>query len=235
MNEFFKKQLGNYVLCYLDDVIVYSEDESQHWNHVREVLSILQANNLFCAEEKCHFGKRSINYLGYVISAKGIRMDPKKVSAILDWPFPTSVKELQVFLRFTNFYQRLITNYAALTSPLCKLLQRDTSFPDFPVESFSRVKSAFANPAFLAHPNENKPFIVETDASDFAIGGILSQYDENNVPCPVAFYSRQMIPAERNYEVYDKELLAVFACFSQWRHFLQGGLHQVTVLSDHKN
>ena len=235
MNEFFKNQIGNYVLVYLDDVVVYSENENQHWSHVKEVLEILQANNLFCAEEKCHFGKRSINYLGYVISAAGIRMDPKKVSAIMDWPLPTNLKDLQVFLGFTNFYRRLIKDYASITAPLTKLLQKDASFTDFPIPAFESLKSAFCHPTFLPHPNEKKPFVVETDASDYAIGGILSQYNDENELCPVAFYSRQMISAEKNYEIYDKELLAVFACFTEWRHYLQGGLYQVTVLSDHKN
>jgi len=92
------------------------------------------------------------------------------------------------------------------------------------------MQDAFADPSFLQFFDENKPFILETDVSDYAIGGVLSQYDEQGHLRPVAFYSRQMIPAERNYEIYDKELLAVYASFQEWRHFLQGGLHQVTVL-----
>ncbi|KAH9247970.1 hypothetical protein BASA81_014434 [Batrachochytrium salamandrivorans] len=101
--------------------------------------------------------------------------------------------------------------------------------------SFENLKTAFANSTLLLHPDDSRPFILETDASDYAISGILSQYDENEVLRPIAFYARQMNSAERNYEIYDKELLAVVESFKHWRHFLQGGLHAVTVLCDHKN
>ncbi|KAH9274022.1 hypothetical protein BASA83_003661 [Batrachochytrium salamandrivorans] len=97
------------------------------------------------------------------------------------------------------------------------------------------LKDAFAQPGFLAHPNDEQPFILETDASDFAISGVLHQHDQSNTLRPVAFYSRQMNNAERNYDIYDKELLAVVKSFKHWRHLLQGGLHPVTVLCDHKN
>jgi len=118
MNEVFRNQIRNFALIYQDDVVVYSERKEDHWGHFREVLQILKDNNLYCAEEKCHFGKRSINYLGYVISDSGIDMDPKKVAVIQEWPVPSNLKELQVFLGFTNFYRRLIVNYASLASGL---------------------------------------------------------------------------------------------------------------------
>ena len=233
MNELFRGKIGQYVVVYLDDIVIYSESDADHWDHVRAVLDILLQNNLFCAREKCFFGKRSLTFLGYEISASGVNMDTKKISSVLDWPIPKSVKEIQTFLGFTNFYRRLIKNYASLAAPLTSLLKLTASFEDFDVKTFLTLKSCFAEPAFLAHPNESKPFIVETDASDFALGAILSQYDDCQVLRPIAFYSRQFTPAELNYEVYDKELLAIHAAFKEWRHFLQGGHHQTSVLSDH--
>ncbi|KAH9265281.1 hypothetical protein BASA83_011182 [Batrachochytrium salamandrivorans] len=147
------------------------------------------------------------------------------------------VREIQVFLGFTNFYRALVSGYSDITCHLTKLLKKDVPFSWGPEQetSFKKLKDAFARPGFLAHPNDEQPFILETDASDFAISGVLHQHDQSNTLRPVAFYSRQMNNAERNYDIYDKELLAVVESFKHWRHLLQGGLHPVTVLCDHKN
>ena len=178
-----------------------------------------------------------IHYLGYIISAQGIKMDPSKVQVIQDWPTPKNVHDIQVFLGFTNFYRTLIHDYSNKTCKLTNLLKKDVPF-EWGIEqevSFKALKNTFSQDTLLSHPNEDKLFLVETDASDCAISGILSQFDENQILKPIAFYSRQMVPAERNYEIYDKELLAVIESFKHWRHFLQGGRHQITVLCDHKN
>ncbi|KAH9263091.1 hypothetical protein BASA83_013591 [Batrachochytrium salamandrivorans] len=156
---------------------------------------------------------------------------------MINWPAPKKVRELQVFLGFTNFYRALVSGYSDITCHLTKLLKKDVPFSWGPEQeaSFRKLKDAFAQPGFLAHPNDEQPFILETDASDFAISGVLHQHDQSNTLRPVAFYSRQMNNAERNYDIYDKELLAVVKSFKHWRHLLQGGLHPVTVLCDHKN
>ncbi|KAH9244971.1 hypothetical protein BASA81_017577 [Batrachochytrium salamandrivorans] len=199
MNSLFRDVIGKHVLVYLDDIVIYSDNMSDHIVQVQNVLRVLQDNGLYCKAEKCHFYKSEIKYLGYIISADGLRMDPSKISAVQSWPTPKKVRDLQVLLGFTNFYRALIHDYSSMTA------------------------------------NLTKPFILETDASDYAISGVLSQYDDFNTLRPIAFYARQMNSAEQNYEIYDKELLAVVESFKHWRHFLQGGLHPVTVLCDHKN
>ncbi|KAI3650144.1 hypothetical protein MP228_005001, partial [Amoeboaphelidium protococcarum] len=237
MNELFKEQIGNFVVVFIDDIVIFSDNEEDHWKHVKEVLKILKENQLYCNISKCQFAQKKLKYLGYILSEDGISMDPRKVEAVLNWPVPKNVNDVQKLYGFLNFYRRLIYQFAELTSPFTKLLKNDVQFDWGPEQqqAFQRVKDVFSNPKFLAHPDESKPFIVETDSSDYAIAGVLSQYDEKNELRPVAFYSRQMIPAERNYEIYDKELLAIHECFKEWRHFLQGADHQVTVLTDHKN
>ncbi|KAI3655544.1 hypothetical protein MP638_007198, partial [Amoeboaphelidium occidentale] len=142
-----------------------------------------------------------------------------------------------MFLGFVNFYRRLIPQFATLTQPLTDLLRKDSQFlwQEQQENAFKLLKESFREDLLLLHPQDHKPFIVETDSSDYGIGGVLSQFDDQNVLRPVAFYSRQLNSAERNYEIYDKELLAVHDCFKEWRHYLQGGRYQVTVLSDHKN
>ncbi|KAH6597230.1 hypothetical protein BASA50_004581 [Batrachochytrium salamandrivorans] len=164
-------------------------------------------------------------------------MDPSKISAVQSWPTPKKVRDLQVLLGFTNFYRALIHDYSSMTANLTKLFKKDAPFVWGPEQekSLQDLKTAFANSDFLTHPDDSRPFILETDASDYAISGVLSQYDDSNTLRPIAFYARQMNSAEQNYEIYDKELLAVVKFFKHWRHFLQGGLHPVTVLCDHKN
>ncbi|KAH6591102.1 hypothetical protein BASA50_009103 [Batrachochytrium salamandrivorans] len=237
MNSLFQDMISKFVLVYLDDIVIYSDNLVDHKTHVRSVLRILSDNRLFCKPEKCHFYQTEIRYLGYTISSNGIRMDPSKIESVQNWPTPKKVHDLQVFLGFANFYRALIPDYSNITCHLTKLLKKDIPFiwgPD-QEKAILDLKNAFSVGDFLAHPDDSRPFILETDASDFAISGILSQYDDKDSLRPVAFYSRQMNDAERNYEIYDKELLAVVDSFKHWRHFLQGGLHPIMVLCDHKN
>ncbi|KAH9275221.1 hypothetical protein BASA83_002451 [Batrachochytrium salamandrivorans] len=237
MNALFRDVVGKHVLVYLDDIVIYSDAMDEHVKQVQSVLGVLRDNGLYCKAEKCHFYQTEIKYLGYIISSNGIRMDPSKISAVQEWLTPRKVRDLQVFLGFTNFYRSLIKDYSNMTCHLTKLFKKDSLFVwgHEQEKSLQALKDAFAHSDFLTHPDETRPFIVETDASDYAISGVLSQYDDTDVLRPIAFYARQMNSAERNYEIYDKELLAVVDSFKHWRHFLQGGHHPVTVLCDHKN
>jgi hypothetical protein len=163
-------------------------------------------------------------------------MDPNRVKSIVSWPLPKKVKELQSFLGFANFYRMFIPNYSSIVQPLLKLLKKDVKYEwtQDRQEAFDKLKNHFAHGDILAHANLEQPFIVETDASDFAIGGILSQ-QQGEVVRPIAFYSRKMTPAEVNYEVHDKELLAIIACLYQWRSLLLSNSHQIEIRTDHRN
>ena len=231
------KTCQGFCVVYLDDIVVYSQNKTEHWNHVRKVLDILRSNNLFAKMEKCHFCQEEITFLGYIIGKHGLKMDPAKTRSISDWAVPTSVKELQVFLGSVNFYRRFIPDFADLTQPLTHLLKKGAlwDWTEARHTAFLSLKEAFSKEVILKNPDDNKPFIVETDASNYALGGVLSQFNQNNILQPIAFFSRQMIPAERNYEIYDKELLAIHECFREWRQFLQGSRHPVSVICDHKN
>ncbi|KAH6579346.1 hypothetical protein BASA60_003303 [Batrachochytrium salamandrivorans] len=202
-----------------------------------QFLQRLREKNLYCKMEKCFYGKKKLHYLGYVISPAGIEMDQTKIASVQNWPTPGKVHDIQVFLGFTNFYRRFVPNYAKITQPLTSLLKKDSIFAwSADTEaSFTRLKESFRDNVVLTHADETKEFLVEVDASDFAVAGVLSQYDVQKQLRPVAFFSRQMVPAERNYEIYDKELLAVTVCLKEWRHFLQNSVHPFTILTDHKN
>jgi transposase InsO family protein len=187
--------------------------------------------------EKCQFRTTEVDYLGLKISPGCIGMDPVKVSGVTDWPTPQNVKQVQRFLGFCNFYRRFVADYADITRPLERLKGKDVAWR-WGVEeqaAFDGLKEAFVQAPVLMMPDMNAPFRVETDASDFAMGAILSQADEHGDWRPVAYFSKALQPAERNYDVHDKELLSVVRALEMWRPYLEGSPHRVDIFSDHRN
>jgi RNase H-like domain found in reverse transcriptase len=165
-------------------------------------------------------------------------MDVEKTAAISKWPIPANLRDVQSFLGFANFYRRFIISFSEIVLPLTRLTRKDTPFVwgEKQQHAFEALKAMFSEAPILIHFDPNNPIVVETDASDYAIAAIISQITPSNGDIhPIAFYSRGMAPAEMNYEIYDKELLAIFCAFKQWRNYLEGGSHVILVLSDHKN
>ncbi|KAK4685054.1 putative transposase, partial [Tremellales sp. Uapishka_1] len=236
INDVLRDFLDIFVIVYLDDILIFSNTREEHVNHVNQVLQRLKDNSLWANAEKCRFFQHEVDFLGYLVSDTGIRMDPKKISAVTDWPIPKSVHDIQVFLGFANFYRRFIRSYSKITTPLTRLLRKDVKFEwgDEETQSFKTLKEAFTSAPILQHFQPGRPLTIETDASDFAIAGILSHSDENNQLRPVAYYSRKLQPAELNYEIYDKEMLAIVEAFKIWRPYLEGA-QGVSVFTDHKN
>ena len=237
MNDVLRDFLDDFAIVYLDDILIYSRSLDEHKRHVRLVLERLRANGLFAKPEKCAFHQTEIEYLGYLVSSDGVKMDPKKVSAIVDWPEPTNVTQLQAFLGFANFYRRFILNYSKIATPLTRLLKKDRKFDfdDDARQAFQRLKTMFTTAPVLAHFHPDRPSTIETDASDFAIAAVISQPDNNGVLHPIAFYSRKLTPSELNYEIYDKEMLAIVTAFKEWRAYLEGAAHPITIYTDHRN
>jgi hypothetical protein len=164
-------------------------------------------------------------------------MDPEKVAGIQNWKPPSSVDDIQVFLGLTNFYRRFVANYAKKCVPLTALLKKDTKFvwSKRAEQAFNDLKSIITSNPVLRDYNPKLPCVIETDASDFALGAVCSQADDKGVNYPIAFYSRKLLPAEMNYQIYDKELLAIVAAFKNWRHYLEFSQEATIVLTDHKN
>ncbi|KAJ8472542.1 hypothetical protein ONZ45_g16617 [Pleurotus djamor] len=187
--------------------------------------------------KKCEFDKSEVEYLGYIISAEGIKMNPKKLDAISQWPEPTKVKQLQSFLGFTNFYRRFISAYSRITIPLTDLTKHASEWiwSDAARNAFAQLKSMFLSAPVLRHFNPSLPLTLATDASDYAISGVLQQPDDSGELHPVAFFSRKMSPAEINYDVHDKELLAIVDSFRDMRAWTLGSPHPIDVICDHKN
>jgi hypothetical protein len=238
MNDIFHDMVDICVIVYLDDILIFSDNEEQHIHQVSEVLRRLEKNDLHLKPEKCEFHTKTVEYLGFIISPDGITMDPRKVKTIQDWPVPTCVKEVQSFLGFANFYRRFIDNYSGIVKPLTRLTTKGCQWK-WTTECdnvFQLLKRAFQEAPILRHFDPSQPIIVESDASDFSIAAIISQpHPETGNLHPVAFHARTMGPSELNYDIYDKELLAIVESFRQWRAYLEGSRYPVQVYSDHNN
>src|SRR6478735_4252927 len=235
MNHTLRGLLDKNVECYLDDIVIYSETLEEHVQHVRAVLDRLKQQNLYAKISKCDFHKSSVRWLGYVVSHNGLAMDPEKTDVIRNWPIPRQLRDVRSFLGFSNFYRGFINNYSAITTPMTELTKKGREFvwAEPQQKAFELLKSKMGQAPVLRHFVLSDLIVIETDASDYAIGAILSQIDKGNTTRPVAFLSRKMLPAELNYPVHNKEFLVIHEAFKKWRHYLEGAQHTVQVLTDH--
>jgi len=236
INDVLSDYLDDFVISYIDDILIFSNTIEEHHVHVKKVLKKLLENNLYVKLEKCEFDKSETTFLGYVLSKDGLKMDKEKVKAILDWPVPTNVKEVQSFIGLCNYYRLFIKDFAKIASPIHKLTRKNVPFiwGNDQQNAFDKLKEMFTSAPILRNPDSNKPFILETDASNFAVGAVLSQEFEGQLH-PVAFLSKSLTKCQRNYQIYDKELLAIKLALEEWRHYLEGARHQFIVYTDHKN
>ncbi|XP_048338343.1 uncharacterized protein LOC125424948 [Sphaerodactylus townsendi] len=247
INEVLQDFLYKGVVVYLDDVLIYSQNLEEHEQLVRSVLQRLLDHSLYAKLSKCCFHQSSIDYLGYRISPEGLEMDPAKVAAVVDWPAPTTRKELQSFLGFANFYRDFIPQFAKLALPLTDLLRTKgkeplAAKPGAPLqwssacqESFHLLKTAFTTEPVLKHPDPNVPFVVHVDASDKALGAALLQKNKDDKLVPCAYLSKKFSGPELNWTVGDKETAAIKEALSTWHHWLEGSKAPFQVWSDHKN
>jgi len=158
-------------------------------------------------------------------------MDPIKLAGIKDWPTPTKVKEVRSFLSFCNFYRKFIGNYANISTPLTHLTKKTTVFQWTPdcEEAFGTLKQAFASSPILSLPDPAKPYYLETDASKLAVGAVLRQPGPDGTLLPCGYLSHTLTPTKQNYQIYDRELLAVVRALKEWRHLLHGSPHPIVI------
>ncbi|KAI2665770.1 Transposon Tf2-9 polyprotein [Labeo rohita] len=226
VNDVFRDMLNRWVIVYIDDILIFSNFYSEHIQHVRAVLQRLIQHKLYAKEEKCQFHQESIAFLGYVISPEGVAMDDTKVKAVRDWPRPKTLKELQRFLGFSNFYRRFIRSFSTVAAPLTSMVKKgDTRLTWSPdaIHAFHELRHRFTTAPVLRHLDPQLPFLVEVDASSTGVGTVLSQRQgqpPKTFPC--AFFSHKLSPAERNYDVGNRELLAIKLALEEWRHWLEG-------------
>lgn len=238
MNDLFKDLIDEgCVVIYMDDILVFTESLEEHHRIVKRVLEILAKNKLYLKAEKCSFEQTQVEYLGLIISAGKMEMDPVKIEGVSTWPAPTTLKEVQSFLGFVNFYRRFIKDFSDIAKPLHNLTRKDIDFQwtDACQEAFDSLKTAITSTPILIFPDDNRPYRVEADSSNYATGAVLSQESDDGKWHPVAFLSKSLSSVERNYDVHDKELLAIIRALEEWRHYLEGTKHKFEIWTDHRN
>ncbi|SJL14236.1 related to TY3B TY3B protein [Armillaria ostoyae] len=236
MNDIFKDLIATgKVTVYLDDILIFSKTLEEHWKITCHVLELLRKHKLFLKAEKCEFEVLETEYLGVIISEGSICMDPIKLAGIEEWPAPTKKKELQSFLGFANFYRRFIKGYSDIVRSMTHLTGKEVwTWGTAQQMVFQRLKNQFAIDVILCIPTEKGQFRVEADASEGAIGAVLSQ-EQDRKWRPVAFLSKALTTMERNYKIYDKELLAIMLTLDEWRHYLMGAAVDFEIWTDHQN
>ena len=237
INDTLQEYLNDFCTVYLDDILIYSEIEAEHEIHVKCVLQKLREVSLQADITKCTFHIKKISYLELIIITKEVKMNSAKVSIIVKWLILMNIKDVQSFLNFVNFYWRFIYGYSKLASSLTHLIKKDVSF-EWITEcqsAFNALKKAFMSDVILRHYNLNLKIVVKTDASDYVSEGILSQYDKNDVLHLIAYFFKKHNSVKCNYEIYDKELMAIICTFEEWHSELKGSTYSINVITDHKN
>ncbi len=238
VNSVLGDMINQFVFVYLDDILIFSPSLQVHTQHVRQVLQRLLENQLYVKAEKCEFHAQSVSFLGFIVSAGEIKPDPAKVDAVAKWPVPETRKALQRFLGFANFYRRFIRDFGQVAAPLTALTSTKVPFTwsAQAQEAFDNLKSRFISAPVLSTPDSERQFIVEVDASDVGVGAVLSQRSSRDGKVhPCAYFSHRLNPAERNYDIGNRELLAVRLALGEWRHWLEGSAQPFLVWTDHKN
>ncbi len=263
INNELRKHLDQFCIAYLDNIIVYSNSLEEQKEHVWLILVKLQKANIYLTLSEWKFKIQQISFVRYIVTLEDVEMEPDRVCTIEEWPEPTCYHNIQVFLSFANFYRRFISSFSRGAKPRTDHLKGGKNghfsgpFPPIPAmkRSFAELRDAFTKAPVLAHFDMAKLICLETDASGYAIAGIiLQQQDEvfggaEGTVCNtkgnksagkgyrhhIAFWSRSMSPAEQNYAIGDQKLLAIVRSCCYWHHYLKGERHPVVDLTDYHN
>jgi hypothetical protein len=253
MNTVLRPLIGKCVLVYLDDILIFSRNAEEHEQHIRQVFSLLRHYKFYCKMNKCDFNKAEVKYLGHVVGADGVKVDPAKTATVAAWPTPQSPQDIRQFLGLANYFRRFIKGFASMSAPLTALLKGHCSpkkgrpakppptrpHPKKPAippaqflwtaecqKAFDDIKWSLTNAPVLAAPMLGQPFTIVCDGSERGIGALLLQGDR-----PIAYESRKLTPAEKNYDTGEFEMLAVIHALHSWRCYVQGV--EFTLVTDH--
>jgi hypothetical protein len=228
MNSILASFLRKFALVFIDDILIYSASWDNHLNHIRMVLEKLREHHFFLKMSKCCFGKTELSYLGHIISQNGVATDPSKTEDMINWPRPSNVTELRVFLGLTGYYRKFVSKYGLLAKPLTKLLQKNQFLWSEEAEhAFVTLKQAMVSTPVLALPQFDKPFVLDTDACDEGIGAVLMQEER-----PIANLSKALGEKNKTLSIYEKEFLALMLAVDRWRQYLQHA--EFIIRTDHK-
>ncbi|XP_061373527.1 uncharacterized protein LOC133315866 [Gastrolobium bilobum] len=229
MNQMFRPYLRRFIIVFFDDILIYSVSFEEHLLHLQIALECLQQNQFKVKLNKCGFALLEIDYLGHLVSGDGVKADPKKISAMMDWPKPKNVKQLRGFIGLTGYYRRFICHYATLAAPLTELLKSESfKWTEEADKAFQLLKETMTSTPVLILPDFSLPFMVETDASSIGIGAVLLQNNR-----PISFFSKKLGPRMQLASTYVRELFAVTEAVKKWRHYLLGS--KFVIKTDHRS
>ncbi|KAK1605909.1 hypothetical protein QYE76_029582 [Lolium multiflorum] len=230
MNKIFMNFLDKFVVVFIDDILIYSKSEEEHEQHLEAVLETLREHKLYAKFSKCEFWLKEVGFLGHILSAGGIVVDPAKIKTVAEWKAPTTQTEVRAFLGLAGYYRRFVEGFSSIARPMTQLLKKDKKFEwtDKCEESFQQLKLRLTTAPILIMPDITKPFDVYCDASKIGLGCVLMQ--EGKV---ISYLSRQLKQHEQNYPTLDLELAAVVLALKVWRHYLMG--NRCEIYSDHKS
>ena len=227
--------LGKFCVVYLDDILIYSKTPEEHIEHVDKILQLLRAHKLHVQLQKCFLARKRVEFLGHIVESGQVKMDPRKVQAVQDWPTPTGPRDIRAFLGLAGYYRKFIHRFAARAAPLHHLTKNDVEFKWTASQqtAFDDIKAAMATGPVLTIPDTSADsrYTLYTDASGFALGAVLLQ-DQGEGLQPVAYHARKMNKHECNYPVHEQELLGVVDALKTFRCYLDG-CAGFTVITDH--
>ncbi len=242
VDDILRPYIGKFAYVYIDDVLIYSSSPEEHIEHIRIIINALHQANMKISNEKSHFFQDSVEYLGHIIKYNRITVDPSKIQTIKDFPIPITLKELRSFLGLASYYRKFIQNFAAIVKPLTTFLRGENggisknqsakikiSLDERALEALNKIKEELQAQVELFQPNFTKPFELTTDASNYAIGAVLSQNQK-----PISFISRTLSETEQNYSTNEKELLAIVWSLQKLRNYLYG-IADLTIYTDHQS
>jgi hypothetical protein len=234
MNRVLQDFLGDFVAVYLDDVIIYTKGTFEnHLDHLQQVFNKIREANLKIKLKKCFFCSLNIGFLGHVVGRDGIRPDPAKIEKVQNFPIPTNISQLRSALGLFSYYRKFVKDFSKIARPLFELLKKEQFFQwnERRQNAFDRIKLALITAPILVYPEFDKLFIIYTDALKIGLGAVLSQQTADGKEHVVAYASRSLTPAEKNYSVTEQECLAVVWVIRHFQHYL--GLHPFEVITDH--
>jgi hypothetical protein len=245
MNTVLQPYLDRFVIVYLDDILVFSNSIDEHCDHLDQVLGTLSQNELFAKPTKCMIGVSEVEFCGHIVGGGVVRTSRSKTKLVEEWPIPTNVHEVRQFLGLASYYRRFVRNFATIAAPLSDLLKetdaelrkkknRPIAWTARCQHAFEMLKDRLTSEPVLRQPDWHKPFVIETDASEWAIGCTLLQMDSDGVLHPVAFDGRKLQGAELNYAVQEKELLAIKHAIRTWSHYIDNHT-RTKILTDHES
>lgn len=241
LDDILREHIGKICFVYIDDIIIFAEDEDTHLKNLQTIFQTLELANLKVQLDKCEFLKREVEFLGFLISDSGIKTNPERIKAVKNFPVPKTLKDLRSFLGLSNFYRRFIRDYAKIAKPLTLLLRGDNGrvskhhskkinvdLNEEAINAFNKLKDSLTSEdVLLAYPDFNKEFHLTTDASNYALGAVLSQDDR-----PIIFLSRTLQKSEEHYATNEKELLAIVWALKSLRNYLYGSA-KMKIFTDH--